>query len=244
MGAEATKNQETEEDLNTQDGNQNQDDGSPGDDSSKAQGNTEQGKKQPQDSGDDDLEKWEPAKVKDYVKNLRKENKGYRQKAQALEEKVDRFESALKTALGVEGDDDVAPEDKIKNLTQMNEAKELRLAILESAIEHGVHGQEGVEYFEFLVNKRLSGLEEGQNLEDEDFAEIVEKVKQVHGGGGSPSKNTTFSESQTPNPGKPGEVTLEQFMKMTNMEKGEIFRTDEAHYNRLMQEARSKKLFV
>lgn len=222
-----------------------------GPDSSK--GTSKQDNQEPKSKGaeatneDDDFENWEPAKVKDYVKQLRKENKGHRQKAKGLEDRLNTLESGLKKAFGVEDDENIPPEKRIEDLTAQNEAKELRLAILESAIEHGISGKEGIDYFEFLVSKKLQTLGENEELSDEDISEISQKVSAIHGtgSGGATSGKTSFpdKDNSEPKPGPGGEVTLEQFNEMDIMQKSELFRTNKPLYDKLMAEAKAKKMF-
>lgn len=201
-------------------------------------------KDQESSSSDDenDLEKWEPAKVKDYVKKLRTENKSYRQRAKGLEDRLGSIEQGLKKVFGVDENEQVDPETKITELTQINQMKDVRLAILETALQSGITGSDNIEYFEFLMGKKLAELNDDEELSDEDLQGIVARVQ---GNQANTMKNTTIVHEK----GKPvaegkETVSLEQFMKMSVMAKSELFRTNEALYNKLLKDARDKKLFV
>lgn len=188
-----------------------------------------------------DFSTWEPAKVKDYVKKLRNENKSYRQKAKGLEERLGKIETGLQTMFGKD-EQQTDPETRIAKLTEVNQAKERRLTILESAIASGISGKESIDYFEFLVSKKLASDSE-KNLSEDDLQEIVQKVNQVHGST-KPSKTTITHEKGKPEAESKDTVDLNQFMKMSVLAKSELFRTNEALYNRLLKEARDAKLFV
>lgn len=193
-----------------------------------------------QESSDDDgeLSGWEPAKVKDYVKKLRTENKSYRQRAKGLEERLGKIETGLKTVFG-ETPEKVDPETQIQELTKINQAKDMRLTVLETAMQHGISGKEAIDYFEFLMSKKAKG---NQELGEDDLKEIVSKVQSIHGDGPKLTKTTITAEKPATEP-QPA-VDLNQFMKMSVMEKSELYRTNEALYNKLMKDARSGKLFV
>jgi hypothetical protein len=192
---------------------------------------------------EDDLGKWEPSKVKDYVKKLRNENKSYRQRARGLEERLGSIETGLKKVFGMENDEKVDPEAQIHELTRVNHMKDVRLAILETAVQAGITGQDNIEYFEFLVGKKLGSLEENEEMTDEEIQEIAQKV--LGNSGNGRMKNSTIThENGKPTSSGSETVTLDQFMKMSVLAKSELYRTNENLYTKLMKEARESKLFV
>jgi len=196
-------------------------------------------------SSEDDFDNWQPSKVKDYVKKLRQENKNYRVRSQQVEEKLSSFEKNLKKVLGTSEEDEIDPETYIHELSQANEAQQLQLAIYETALQNGITSPESMEYFQFLFGKRLSELDEDEVLQDEDLEDIVNKAKGF-GGIQTHSNSTTFNEDaeKKPESGKTSQISAEDFVKMSVMQKSELYRTNEMLYKRLMKEARDKKLFI
>ena len=234
MGAEATKTPEGKwEDPKTSDnqadlnegnqGNEGQDLENQGDGQGEGDSDDPKGKKRSQE-GDgedsDDMSKWEPAKVRDYVKKLRSEAKDGRIATKKMQERLERLEGGLKNALGIEENSDVSPEDQIAMLQSENLTTDFRLATLEAAVQNGITG-EGVEYFEFLIQKKASALEEDEELSEEDVAEIANSVKAKFGAG-STARGTSPA-GGSPAPGKGGDVTLEQFAEMSLGKRSELY---------------------
>lgn len=139
-----------------------------------------------------------------------------------------------------ESDDEEAPEEKVKKLSSHAETLEMRNALLELAVEHGI-GKDQREYFEFLMSKSLESLEEGEEMTEEQFDEILAKVKPM----GSKGAGNTSVDDKNQGGKKPDGQTgtsLEQFMAMSITQKSKLFTEKPDVYNALLAEAKSKKL--
>jgi hypothetical protein len=191
-------------------------------------------------------------KTKAYIQSLRKENAKYRNTAKerddrlsALEEMQAKRDKALKAALGMEDeDDDVPVEQRLEAATQVQNQLAFQNEVLQLALENGITGDQN-EYFQFLVSKAVSELDDDGEFTDEDLAEIVAKVKGVSGSAGSGSTSVgTSGEGQTPPPASSGSdtITAEDFAKMSFSEKGQLFGKNEALYKKLNAEATAKNL--
>jgi hypothetical protein len=185
-------------------------------------------------------------KTKSYIAKLRKEAAGHRTKAKDLKSKLSAEEERRKAILKAAGIEDESddPVEKFKAASQQNDTLTFRNAILESAVQNGISGEE-VEFFEFLVSKSVSSLEEGDELSDEQMAEIVKKVK----GKAKGAANTTVGKggkegSGSPNPDDKGDISLDQFSRMTMMEKSKLYVDNPGLYNTLMKEAKEKKRLI
>jgi hypothetical protein len=185
-------------------------------------------------------------KTKNYIKSLRTEAAKNRTKAKELEaqfnainSKFSALESGLKKSLGVEGTEELQPEAKISELAATNENMAFRNAVLETAVGHGI-GADQLEMLEFLILKRADALEEGQELTDEDMAEIVSKVKLTSKAMGSSTSVTSSVQAADSNTQKA--LSVESFAKMSIAEKSLLFSKDPNTYNTLMAAAREKRL--
>jgi hypothetical protein len=199
------------------------------------------------DSGQVDLEKLDP-KVQKLIKDLRTESASHRTKNKNLDSQLSKLKKGLVEA-GVIEDDSEEPEEKIKSLSSKTAALEVNIAILSAAVEYGIQ-KDALEYFEFLVNKKLESLGEGEELTDELLDEIAQSAKKtVKGNAKSTSvgdgKGADGEEKDPPEPGaKDGEVTLEKFVRMNITEKSQLYVKNPELYNRLFSEAKQKKLLV
>lgn len=178
------------------------------------------------------------ADTKAYIAKLRKENASHRTKAKGLASEKQAADKKLAEVLKVLGiTEEEKPEEKVKNLTQVTQAQSFRVGILELAVEHGI-GKDSVEYFEFLVTKEAGKLEEGEELSEDALKEIVAKVGKL----GKGKANTGAGTGQKPpTPGSSGEVTLDQFVGMSIMEKSDLYQKNPELYKTLMADARKKK---
>lgn len=175
-------------------------------------------------------------KTKAHLRKLRKENAKHRTKAKNLEDRLGKLEKGLKGALGVE--DEEITEESLEKIKGNNEALSFKTAVLEAAIEHGV-GKDEREYFEFLVGKRLGALDDGEELSDEDLAEIAKKAKKKSGSGGM--TRTSVNDDDAPNPKGGGKTTVDQFVRMSVTEKSELFTKNRALYDELFAQAKEKR---
>ncbi len=194
-----------------------------------------------------DEAKWDEG-TKKYIASLRKESAAHRTKAKDLEGKFgslnDRYsqlEGGMKKALGIEGQDELPPEERVKHLTQAVEGSTLKIAVLENAIANGLN-HEQAEYYEFLMSRELSNLGDGEELTDESHEQIIGKVKGFGGGKAAAASTSVTPKGSTPPPDGKGETSADQFSKMTTTEKGELYRKNPDLYNRVFQEAKAKKL--
>lgn len=190
-----------------------------------------------------DESKWDE-KTKAYVRKLRDENAKHRTKGKDLKSKLEQSEAqkkAILKAAGIEVENE-DPAEKLKETQATTQTLAFRNAILESAVQNGIAGDQ-VEYYEFLVTKAVNGLEDGDELSDEALTEIVAKVR-----GGKGKANTGLGKEgkggKAPGGQQTGEVTLDKFCRMSMMEKSKLYNDNEALYLELMKEAKSKKRLV
>lgn len=186
-----------------------------------------------------DIEKLDP-RAKKLISDLRRENGDHRVKNKALTESHSKLKKSLVEA-GIIEDDEEKPEEKLKQVTSGLQGATLKNAILEAAIENGV-GKEGYKYFQYLVQDKLSSLEDDAELTEDDLAELALEAR---GRAGGASGTTSVGDSKDkPNPKGSGEVTLDQFTNMNITEKTVLFKSNPDLYNRLFAEAKSKKLHI
>ncbi len=196
-------------------------------------GNSDAGKNQ-DDNSSNTLTLDEAQKM---IKSLRSENAKHRTEKQALSVRLSKLEDGLKKVTG--GDDEKeTPEEKLSKLSEEAHSAHIRNAMLELAVEHGV-SKDDYEFFEFSMMKRLDSLEEGEELSEEDFTEILVKVKKGNGQG-----NTSVGggDQKNKDPKGSGAVTVEQFTRMGMIEKSRLYNEKPEVYNSLMKQAREKKL--
>jgi hypothetical protein len=196
------------------------------------------GGQQGKGSGDPDLS-WTPEQ-KAYIEGLRKEAAGHRTAKKDLESKYsnlnDRFsqlEGGLKKLFGE--DDSLTPEQKAEQLAAHNEQLELKNAISEAAIASGVGGAD-YEYFEFLIQKEVGTLNEGEELSEERVVEIAQAAKR-----GTAPNSTTVGNVAVDNPAPEngdGAVTVEAFASMSMSEKSELYQKNKPLYDQLLNQAR------
>jgi hypothetical protein len=193
--------------------------------------------------GTDEFDYSDPEKVQKELKKLRKENASRRVSSKEANEKLAKMEETqkkLKVALGLEEEDD--PAEQVESLRSQNEAlqMEIQLNSIASELEIPAKGQK---YFKFLIHDRLSELEEGEELSDEDLAEIAKEVKGM--GGNAPSSTGVNSGGQGGGgkaPSKGDEMTVEQFGQMSLTEKSALYQKNPKEYERLFSAAKEKGL--
>ena len=208
------------------------------------------------DGGDQhqDNPAWDEA-TRSYIANLRKENAKYRTKAKNLEDRVGAldqrfsdFQSAMSKAFGGEDGTELTPEQHIEVLGGQLEDAGLQNQIMLSAIENGV-GKDSFEYYQFLLQKRLGEMEEGEELGAEDLAEIAQeaRTKTVGAGAGNTSvggqgAGGNGAGGNPPKPGDQGQITADQFAHMSIAEKSQVYQKSPDLYAQLMNEAKTKHL--
>jgi hypothetical protein len=174
------------------------------------------------------------------IKDLRKENAEARKKNGSLSDAHGKLKTALVEA-GLIEDDEADPEEKLKGVTAQNEQIVVNSAILEAALENGV-SKADLKYFRFLVHEKLAELEDDQELDSDMMAELAKQARRTQAGSGGAS--STSVTQGAPSPGGSSEVTVEQFTRMNIGEKSDLFARNRAQYDKLMAEARDKRILV
>lgn len=220
-------------------------------------------KKAEQDDEDDDDEedppepKDDPApgdldetklddKTKQYLAKLRKENASHRNKNKSLKDSLKGSEEkrkAILKAAGIEVDEESA-EDKLAKREQELNQSAFRAAILESAVENGI-GKDSLEFFEFLVSKAAADLEDGDELSDEQMAEIVAKAKKQKAPANTTVNGGKGKNNNAPAPsGDDKTVTLAKFVRMSMGEKSKLYESNKDLYAELVAEAKAKRMLI
>lgn len=197
------------------------------------------------DGDEDDGEELDAKAAKSLIKKLRAENAKHRNKNKELSGKVSNVEAkldGLKKALGVGGEDDESPEDKIKKLQAEKEQLQMEHSLAELSREHEIPKQHD-KYFRYLLAEKFDGLSDGEELSDEDIQEVVEQVKAL-GTGSAPGKGSTGLNNNGGRraPSKGDEITVEQFAKMNTGEKSALYVKNPALYKTLFDGAVEKRL--
>jgi len=187
-----------------------------------------------------DVEKL-PDSAKKLIKSLRDENAKHRTKNKELGAGQEKLKKALVEA-GIIEDNEEAPEEKIQGLSTQLQGAQMRTALLEAAIEHSVP-KESLKYFQFLVAEKLEALEDDGELSQDDIAAIAQeaKGKSSTGGGSGGSSSVGGKGGKAPPPEGDGRITLEQFNRMTILEKSELFTKKPDVYNQLFAQAKAAK---
>jgi hypothetical protein len=199
-------------------------------------------------SEDEDESKWDE-KTKAYIKKLRDENASHRTKNKELSSSVkserERVKAILKAA-GIEEESE-KPEEQVKTLTAASNQLAFRNAVLETAVKHGISGDD-VEYYEFLVTKAVGELEDGEELSEEKLTELVSKVKKT---GGKGAANTSVDGGKggggtggQPPPGGSGAVSLDQFVRMSITEKSELYTKNPDVYTQIDDRSTKQRKLV
>lgn len=186
-------------------------------------------------------------KTKNYIKGLRKENANYRTKAKNLEEKYNDLDGRVKKVLGGE-ENEQPPEERAQALEAHANNLQFENALLQTAVQNGVAG-EGFDYFKFLMTQEVEKLGDEEELSEERLSEIVQEVQTRTG---TPTTSTTRTSvsgqdgddgSQNPN-NTNGEVTLDEFVNMSLVQKSDLYQKNPQVYEKLMKEAKQKKRLV
>jgi hypothetical protein len=177
---------------------------------------------------------------KAYIESLRKENAKYRTKAKELEtqytglnERFSKVEKGLKGLFG-ESEEEASPEEQLSALQAHNENLVLNSALTEAAMEYGI-GKEDFIYFKFLVQERLSALEDGEELTEEDLDVLAKEARR------GKAASATSVEGGGPAPEVEGGITLAEFQAMGINERSALFGKNEALYKQLIAQERAAK---
>lgn len=203
----------------------------------------DKGEPPPKKDPPEDDPKWD-AETKAYIKKLRDESASHRTKNKELVSSVkterERVKAILKAA-GIE-DESEKPEEKIKSLTAESQTKDFRLAVLEVALANGIPADE-VDYLEYLVAKAAGSLGDGEELSDENIAEIVTNVKKHSKKPANTSVNGGNGKGEPP-PGNSDDISLDKFCRMSITEKSALFVKDPKKYEELKTAAKAAKRLV
>lgn len=184
------------------------------------------------------------------IKALREENAKHRTTNKELMDRFGKLESGLK---GLFGDNDpgdpnkpiedkiTALEAKIQEEAAIREAREAEAALTQLAYDHKIPNDER-DYFEFLIEKELGSLKEGEQLSQEAIEEIAKKVRVKS----APSATSVTDGEGGPKipSNKDGEVTIDEFKDMSMGQKSALYSKDPALYNRLMNQAKQLGVLV
>jgi hypothetical protein len=152
-------------------------------------------------------------------------------------EQYSKVENGLKGLFG-EGEEELSPEEQVHALQARNEQLEMQSAMNEAATEYGV-SQPQQEYFEYLVNKTLNGLKEGEELSEQGLEEIAKKA---NGAAASSSTSIDGGAGQEPAQNDPGGISIDAFMAMGIMERSKLYSQNPKLYEQLkLQEAAAAK---
>ncbi len=209
------------QDGNNSDGENNQDNNQDG------SGSQNDGDNAGQDFAS--LPEWAQKQFKD----LRTENAKHRTNNNNLSTRMEKFENGFKSMFG-EQDADADPQVQLETMQGEYESVATQNAILSIALENGVVGAENVEYFQFLMDKSLNSLKEGEEMSQEQLGEILSKCSKGNNANANTSTNDGKKGGQGPDQ-KDGDVTQEDFDKMGILEKSALYRSKPDLYNKLFK---------
>lgn len=198
--------------------------------------------------GEDDPIWSDSGKIKNYIKDLRKENASYRTKAKEsqlkvseLSERFNNFEMGMKQMLGISEGDKISPEERVQHLSQTVESLQFDSAINEIFIERGVTGGiKGKKYLSFLMQEAASELNEGEELTDAKLDEIVSQVQATFKSGSS--QTSVNGSGIPPADEKNSTLTPEAFARMSLADKTTLYSKNKSQYDTLMAAAKDKRL--
>lgn len=183
-----------------------------------------------------------PQEAQDLIKGLRQENADFRTKKNNLSTRLENIENGFKQMFGgEEGQEQLSPEQKIEQLQGGYESLSYENAVMGLAYENGIP-MENYEYFNFLMDKQVNGLEEGQELSEDQLLEVIQKAKGFNATMDDSNTSVDGANGNNDPQGQQGEITLDQFAKMGMVEKSELYRKSPAIYNQLIKQAREKRL--
>jgi hypothetical protein len=182
-----------------------------------------------------------PQEAQDLIKNLRSENAKYRTEKNNFQTRLESIENGFKQMFGGEEGQELSPEEQIQQLQGSFESVSYENAVMGLAYENGIP-MDNYEYFNFLMDKAVNSLEEGQELSEENLLEVIQKAKGFNATMDNTNTSVDGADGENDPEGQQGVVTLEQFSNMSVVEKSELYRKNPAVYNQLMSQAREKRL--
>jgi hypothetical protein len=187
-----------------------------------------------------------PPAAQKHIKKLRDEAAKYRQKARDSGEKFGKVKKVL-VDLGLAKPEEDDPQETIKGLTAINDETTFRNGILEAALEHGIP-KDGLEYFNFLVEKKAKALGEDEELDDDAVSALAAEVKEKFGSPAPTKSGAGSNNKPAPNGGSSkvptGDLTAEKFATLSNGEQTELYKKNPDLFGRLAKEARTKRLLT
>jgi len=218
--------------------------GSSSDGKSKDDGKEKDNQKKQADGGGtakgdkiDDLPSW----AQDEIKKLRNENASRRKSNSELSDRLGKLEKGLKSAFGVDGDEEVDLSEQVSALSNELTATQFNSAVVEMAYENEIP-KDKIGFFKYRLNEALGLLGDDEELPKEILDSIVQEVKGV----GKGAAQTSVNGDKKPNEdGKKSfeKLTAEEFVKMSEGDKNIMFTTDRARYDALHLEAKQKRLY-
>lgn len=184
-----------------------------------------------------------PEGVQKYIKDLRKENANYRTQSRNNEDKLDKITNGLKSIFGEDDGDQVSPEEQVQILSSHNGSLEFRNSVLTIAVENGLNTDQA-EYLEFLIAKEAESLKDNEELSEDVYEELLGKVKGLGGASGGSKTDTSADGDGTPPAGEggKGETTVEDFARMSLVQKTKLKNENPNLYNKLFADARKKRM--
>lgn len=185
------------------------------------------------------------SKTQNYIKSLRKEAASYRTKLNQMETKFESFQSGLSKLVGGGAQNDLTPEQQLADLSGQYESAVLENSILKVAVANEIP-QSGMEFFEFKISKKLSELEEGEELDEEAISELAAEVRQQFGqtGGASTSPGKKANQGTTPKPSGGEEVSYEEFLQMKIGKRSELYGKNPELYKQHYSKAKMENKLV
>lgn len=188
-----------------------------------------------EDGGNFDIGSLDP-RAQQYIKQLRKENAQRRTEANQLKTQFEDLTGRIKSVFGEEKNE--APvEQQLGQLQSTAETLAFQNAVLNMAVTNGI-GAEGLPYMQFLLSQASESLEEGEEMDEDAIASIIEEVRSKTGGG-RPGMGATSVNAPRGNASQQAEVTPEQFASMSLSEKTDLYRKNQNLYERLNQASRN-----
>lgn len=227
-------NEETKNEPGAQD-DQDQNQGDQG--SNKGGGKDQQ--TQDKDTGFKTLEE-----ANSYIKNLRTENANHRTKNKELTSKFSAMEgtlSKLKQALGGEDGEEIDPAEALGAYQAENEALKTDKALTDLALENDIPPKQ-TKYFKYLVAERLSELEEGEELDEEALAEIMQEVRGLDAKKKGKTGTGLNDDHRPSDDGNGGDPTAEDFGNMDMNARNSLYVKNPPLYTKLFNEAKAKGL--
>lgn len=178
------------------------------------------------------------------IKALREENAKHRLTNKELGEKMAKMETGLKNLFGSnEAEQAGSVEEKLAKIeADVKAEREARQALEEEKALNDLAKDlkipdEGRDFFNFLLQKELNGLNEGEELSDEALEDVAKKAK-AQAAPASTSVENGGKGSTPPPSGNAGETTLEEFATMSMGQKSELYGKDPNLYNKLLSQAK------